>query len=105
LYVDTNSSEEHTVSIIRAEDGGTMVLQNVGIYLQGLINQKTNISIFTALRTSLTVVCIVLDDFLTLQCFTETFKVEADMKNNSIIEEQFTDSVFNFITIDCGPLL
>jgi hypothetical protein len=44
--VDTNVSEEHSLSIFRAEDGGSMFLRNVGVYLQdhaALQHRKTNI--------------------------------------------------------------
>jgi hypothetical protein len=34
LVVYTNVSEEHDASIIRPEDGGSMFLRNIGIYLQ-----------------------------------------------------------------------
>jgi hypothetical protein len=48
LQVDANGSKEHTVSIFRAEvpafspeDGESMFLQNVGIYLQVHTAPKT----------------------------------------------------------------
>jgi hypothetical protein len=34
LQADWNLSEEHTVSILGPEDGGSISLRNVGIYLQ-----------------------------------------------------------------------
>jgi hypothetical protein len=50
LYVDNNVSEKHNVSIfraevsiLRAEDGDSMFLRNVSIYLQVHTTRKINI--------------------------------------------------------------
>jgi hypothetical protein len=34
FYADTNFLEEHTASIFNPKDGGSILLQNVGIWLQ-----------------------------------------------------------------------
>jgi hypothetical protein len=49
LSVVINVSVEHTVSIVRAEDGGSVFLRNVGICVQvehGVTLQKGSIAIF-----------------------------------------------------------
>jgi hypothetical protein len=63
VYVVTNVSEEHTVSVFRVEDGGDKFLRNIGNYLtrlHGIMIQNTTTQMFTAVRTSeLTVTSIV----------------------------------------------
>jgi hypothetical protein len=42
LEVDTNVSEKHAVSIVRAEDGDSLFLRNDGINLQNHTAPKPN---------------------------------------------------------------
>jgi hypothetical protein len=50
-YQDTNASEEYTLSIFTPEDGGSMLLRNVGIYFQvDSVLKKNNSCIYIVLR-------------------------------------------------------
>jgi hypothetical protein len=55
--VDTNIYKAHTASIFRTpffspEDGGSIFIRNAGTSTFGIKTQKTNIEMFTAAKTS-----------------------------------------------------
>jgi hypothetical protein len=56
LYVYSNISEEHSVSIFTIEDGGSMFIRNIGTYLPAssheVSTQKADIDISIIVRTS-----------------------------------------------------